>query len=369
MIKTSILAGLLFLCISCQRNNNSGGTFSGTLKNIEDGTTLILMDLDSAKIYSIIQVQDGKFNLNFNLSEPRFFGLAGADQKHLKNKRMFWLENANIKIKGNYDNLIKARITGSESNKVYEVYSSIEKKYKDNQAALNNDKIKNNRNMEDSSLIRANTQIINQYRTELKEFYSTYCQNMVAFFFLSNEIIKYESPLLKTDFAQLFPILPENFRYSIKGDLIKEYISLPETPKVGDRFIDCIQTNYDGSTDSISSNLGKYTILEFWASNCPPCRGEHQELRKLFNLYHDQGLNIIGISGDNDLNDWKDAIKKDSVTWTNISDLRGWNNKAFMIYGIKSIPTLILLDNNGIIIDNTLRRKYLPEELKKLFNN
>jgi hypothetical protein len=90
-------------------------------------------------------------------------------------------------------------------------------------------------------------------------------------------------------------------------------------------------------------------------------------LRKLYNTYHEKGLNIIGISGDTEFNNWSDAIKRDSVVWTNISDLRGWKNKVFMIYGIKELPSLILLDDQGIILDNTLGRKYLPGEIKKLF--
>jgi peroxiredoxin len=342
--------------IACQSNNQSVGIFSGSLDNIENGTILQLIDLDSGKVYRNIPVQNGKFTINLNLSEPRFFGLASENQKEKSKRKMLWLENSSIKIKGNYDFLINAKVTGSKSNKVYEVYSSIEKKYKDDQSKLNGE-----------GLTKAKNKIINQYRTDLKKFYSTYKQNSVAFFYLSYEIIKYESPFSKAEFAQLFNLLPDYYKNSIKGDFIKEYLSLPESPKVGEKFIDCTQSTIEGKVDSISGNLGKYTIIEFWASTCPPCRVEHIELRKLYNTYHEKGLNIIGISGDTEFNNWSDAIKRDSVVWTNISDLRGWKNKVFMIYGIKELPSLILLDDQGIILDNTLGRKYLPGEIKKLF--
>jgi hypothetical protein len=75
-------------------------------------------------------------------------------------------------------------------------------------------------------------------------------------------------------------------------------------------------------------------------------------VRKLYDKYHSKGLNIIGISGDDNNNDWKNAIQKDSIPWTNISDLKGFKNKAFLIYGVKLIPRMILLDKDGIIIDN-----------------
>jgi thiol-disulfide isomerase/thioredoxin len=138
-------------------------------------------------------------------------------------------------------------------------------------------------------------------------------------------------------------------------------------PQVGEKYIDCSQNTPQGKMESISNNLGKYTIIEFWASWCGPCRAEHPQIRRLYNLYHDKGLNIIGISGDSDLNAWKEAIENDSIPWTNISDLKGGNNQAFMIYGIKGVPVMILLDENGLIVDNKLYNKPLESELEKRF--
>jgi hypothetical protein len=90
-------------------------------------------------------------------------------------------------------------------------------------------------------------------------------------------------------------------------------------------------------------------------------------MKALYNLYNGKGLSIIGISGDNNLKYWTEAIKKDSIPWINISDLQGWHKKAFMIYGVKILPTLLLLDNKGIIIDNEFGQKNVESELEKLF--
>ena len=61
------------------------------------------------------------------------------------------------------------------------------------------------------------------------------------------------------------------------------------------------------------------------------------------------------------------AIKTDSIPWLNISDLHGFNNKAFMAYGIKYIPQLILIDEKGIILDSKLVEKSPEFELKAIF--
>ena len=87
----------------------------------------------------------------------------------------------------------------------------------------------------------------------------------------------------------------------------------------------------------------------------------------MYNLYHDRGLNIIGISGDEDIDEWRKAIQKDTIPWINISDLKGWYNKAFLIYGIYYIPSLILLDDKGVIVDNQFFQKWIEGELEKRF--
>ena len=92
---------------------------------------------------------------------------------------------------------------------------------------------------------------------------------------------------------------------------------------------------------------------------------EHSRLRMIYSKYHNLGLNIIGISADTDLNDWASAIKKDSIPWLNISDLRGANNRAFMIYEARAIPRLFLLDEKGIILDENVQIDFFESKLAK----
>ncbi|KYG84127.1 hypothetical protein AWW67_03170 [Roseivirga seohaensis] len=65
---------------------------------------------------------------------------------------------------------------------------------------------------------------------------------------------------------------------------------------------------------------------------------------------------------------WEKAIEKDGLTWPNVSDLKGDNNEAAMIYGVRDIPDNFLIDENGIIIDRFIRGEKLQMRLKQLFN-
>lgn len=320
-----------------------------------------------AKTIQKLKVCDNKFETKFNFPSPRKIGIWEGNPKYDKNRLILWLENSKIHITGNYDYFANAKVVGSTSNIIHNQFESLIRKFDNALSDLKmSARITNNQFVKDS-IAKEIEQVMIQYKSEKIQLYQKNIESDVAFYNLESEITIYNSVLIKSDIEKLYNELPDRFKSDKKGELLKEYISLPEIPKIGEKFIDCFQLTPNGKTESISSNLGRYTIVEFWSSSCGPCRAEHPELLRLYNLYHKKGLNIISISGDNDSDDWKNAIKKDSLTWTNISDLKGWNNEAFMIYGIKFIPQMILLDENGIIVDNELFRKNLPDELDKRF--
>jgi thiol-disulfide isomerase/thioredoxin len=364
MRKILILIGMLYLLIGCNISISSQGLLTASLENIPNGTVLNVFDLDSWTLYKRITVFDNKFEFAFNFPTPRKIGIWEDNPKYDKYRLILWLENSKINITGNYDYFVNAKVVGSASNIIYEQFESLIRKFDNRLSNLEmSGRLTNNQVVKDS-ISREVAQVQTQYKDEKIQLYLKLIDSDVAFFNLVREITNLNSVLSKNDIDKVYNELPNKFKLSKKGELLKEYISLPEIPKVGEKFIDCSQFTTDGKTESMSSHLGKYTILEFWASGCEPCSTEHPILRKIYNLYHEKGLNIISISGDVDSNDWKNAIKNDSLTWTNISDLRGFTNVAFMIYRIKGIPQIILLDEKGIIIDDELGQKDLEHEIE-----
>jgi peroxiredoxin len=370
MKNSVILLGLLISLSACAPNKLSSGTLTGSLENIKDGTVLDLVDIDSGKVFQKIVVQDGKFKTSLELIKPRFFGIWQENAKYDKDRLFLWLENSEIKISGNFDYLVNAKIEGSKSNEVYSKYSAIEKDFKNKS---NNLKIALSTTTNQSTL--DSIQILTEqasklYKTDLLKFYYSHIKSEVAFYFLVKEMIKSKSVLKKSDIKNLFSDLPKEFKKTKDAKLLEKYISLPEIPRNGDKFIDISQVTPEGISESISNHLGKLTILEFWSSGCPACIWEHERLRDLYNTYHDKGLNIIGISGDDTYNDWIGGIKRDSIPWINISDLKGWYNEAFLIYGVKYTPNLILLDEKGLVIDDEFFSKWIEDVVgKRLKNN
>ena len=168
----------------------------------------------------------------------------------------------------------------------------------------------------------------------------------------------------------MFLVVPVNIVESNQGIEIKKYTELPEPPKVGDMAPEIIQKNPEGETIKLSDFRGKYVLLNFWDSYCGPCRGEHKWLRRIYKKYNEKGFEVLGVSSDKDKNRWINAIKQDSISWTNISDLKGSKNEAFLLYDVKGIPTSYLINPDGIIIQNGVySESYMDFELGQIFKN
>ena len=94
---------------------------------------------------------------------------------------------------------------------------------------------------------------------------------------------------------------------------------------------------------------GKVVLIDFWASWCPPCRKEMPHLVELYKQYKNKGFEIVGISLDSKPEAWAKGVKDLNITWTQLSDLKGWQNAGAALYGVNSIPHTVLVDKDGTI--------------------
>ncbi len=99
---------------------------------------------------------------------------------------------------------------------------------------------------------------------------------------------------------------------------------------------------------SLESFKGKYVLIDLWASWCGPCRKALPEIQKIYNTYHNKGLDIISISIDDNRNDWINALRVEKPTWTQlISNNIGATERT---YNADGIPHFFLIDTKGNII-------------------
>lgn len=110
----------------------------------------------------------------------------------------------------------------------------------------------------------------------------------------------------------------------------------------------------NGKTISLSKLRGKLVLIDFWASWCGPCRNESPNVVEAYSKYKNRkftkgnGFEVFSVSLDKDVNAWKNAIRKDKLTWKNHGIDK--DGKASANYGVSSIPSAFLIDGEGNIL-------------------
>jgi thiol-disulfide isomerase/thioredoxin len=177
--------------------------------------------------------------------------------------------------------------------------------------------------------------------------------------------LKYELNELE-DFVNNFNIAQDNEF----ANLLNEYIAKLKLVSVGQPYLDFTQETPEGNFLALSELVGKSKLLlvDFWASWCGPCRAENPNVVAVYNDYHEKGFDILGVSLDMNKENWIKAIETDGLIWHNVSDLKYWNNAAAQDYAISSIPSNLLIDENGIIIAKNLRGEDLRKKVEEILN-
>ena len=124
----------------------------------------------------------------------------------------------------------------------------------------------------------------------------------------------------------------------------------------------------DGKTLKMSDFVdnNKYTLIDFWASWCGPCRAEMPTVAKAYDEFHAKGLEIVGVSLDNEKGDWVSAISMLNMPWPQVSDLKGWECAGAQLYNVRAIPANLLIDQQGRIVAQDLRGEDLLQKLAEL---
>lgn len=121
----------------------------------------------------------------------------------------------------------------------------------------------------------------------------------------------------------------------------------------------------DGQTVRLSDLRGQYVLLDFWAAWCTPCRVENPNIVEQYHAYKDKGFTVFGVSLDRSREAWLQAIEKDKLTWTQVSELNQWDSEAGRLYNISSIPASFMISPEGVIIAKNLRGPALGQFLSK----
>lgn len=325
MKQVMIMAISALLFASCQESPG-GFVINGEVTDMPDGK-IYLKAFRNKMFFTVdsTEIQDGKFTFRGKVEQPLLFGLATPEMNY---PLQLFVENKDINV----------MISDHGENLAVE-------------------------NSPQDHIFRQNSQKVFESGYDIDSLVTKYPDSPAAAFYLYR-YFTYQLPLedLKATRAKLSPSLADN---PYVKDLDKIILQL-ENVQIGKTAPDFTLPDTAGVAVSLSDFRGKYVLLDFWASWCPPCRRENPNVVKAFQEYKDKNFTILGISLDNNKGKWLKAIADDNLAWTHVSDLKYWDSEIPALYGVRGIPSNILLDPDGVVIARNLTGEALQEKLQEV---
>jgi peroxiredoxin len=358
------LLALALVAGSCNSNVKKSDSYDlkGTIKGMQSGY-IWLLKRENQKYTAVDSVKTENGTFSFKGKQPlaemytlKVEGIGSID---------FFLENSAITVEASADSISAAKVKGSQSNDLYVDYQKGLKVFNDKLEQLYN--IYQTADAQQKKWIEKQIDSTSTLeKNHVKKFIADNPQSVVAAYALLHEL-SYELDLkeLTSLAGKLVPELA-NSVYVVE---LNEIIRTLQKVEIGMVAPDFSMPDITGKETKLSSLFGKYMLIDFWASWCHPCRAENPNVVKAYAKYKSKGFQIVGVSLDKDKTDWAKAISDDNLAWTQLSDLKGWDNSAARLYGIRSIPANFLLDPNGTIIAKNLRESDLIKKLDEIYNS
>lgn len=186
--------------------------------------------------------------------------------------------------------------------------------------------------------------------------------------YLAETLINTEFRRTENEIKELTRIA-QQINDTVRGPRFKKKIERAQFQFIGAKYSDLNLETPDGKKSKLSDHIrsGCYTIVDFWASWCGPCKAAIPMVKQLHNRYNRQQLNVVSVSVDEKENDWLKSLEKENMPWTQLRAATDESMRELSLkYNLRSIPRLIIINPAGKIIFSSYDAEALRIELETL---
>lgn len=344
-----LLASLLIPVCSCQNNEF---TFTGKAEGIQDGDTVFVARLNNAQweMRDTLVVSNGTFTLTGKADSCEILNY-WIDNENGSYQGFFFSEPGKITLNAGPE---KSVVGGTPLNDLYQQISDSIYGFSDRLAELYEAGVPS------ADVARKGEALQQEIKAYLQKQIIENADNQLGLFLtLTNANL-----FAPEEMEQLIASLPEKTRNNAAVKSISATIEQLKKNAVGQPYMDFEMTTPEGKAIKISDfvSKNKITVLDFWASWCGPCMAEAPEMVRIYEKFHAQGVEFVGVSLDTDEKAWKKAIADKGLNWPQGSELKEWQqNNGARLYNVEGIPYTVVLSQEGTILAKGLRAAQLEE--------
>ena len=353
---TIIVAAMVIALTGCSK----GYRIEGTIEGANDGDTVAIMTFDGKGLDTLhlAIVKDGKFEAAGSVDS---ITNAIADYKGQASTQ-FFLENADIKLEADANEgtmAARGTLINDRNTELYDKMLALNKEMSELFEKAND----NMTEAEQETLQKKAQEYSGKMENTMKQFIRDNVSNYAGQFYLAN----YASDFGDEFINEMLAVVPEKDKNSYALKQLQKDMEAKGVTAIGKEFTDFSASTPDGETLALSdvAKEAKVLMIDFWASWCGPCRSEMPNVKEVYERFHDQGFEILGVSLDDDASEWKKAIEELGMAWPQVSDLGGWQSKPAGIYAIQAIPATVFI-KDGKIVARDVRGEDLAPKVEEL---
>ena len=381
-MKSFLILLVISVLFSC--GSQAGYVSKGEFKGAGNGRAVLLMSSEGQRVISdTVEMKGGKFVFEGEVPDAGWATVVVEPEGKEGVRMMLALENSRIEMRGDWNNLgmdeneelavLGMQIIGSKNQDVYEQvegqYKAVKELPEFTKFAEILEKV-----LETPEILEDTT-----FYWEYKKGYDVWIarvkkeQLKIMAANPSVEMVAYELGYMKDNMTleqleQVFGQFDAKVQQSKWGKAIRESIELRQRIEPGRLAPEFTLARRDSSLVSLADYRGKVVVLDFWASWCRPCRASFPWVREFYEEYREKGVEIIGVSIDENKASWEKALDEERLPWPQaIDEIEKVRSRVGGLYHVLAVPMFVVVDKEGkIVVRAHMEKKELSAVVEKV---